>query len=167
MPSRAPLPPLTSRSPEPFTRLVDVYQTWLGAETATHKAANMCFTPVTTYGGAGAANGYLDAIKSFIAAGSKRFSTFDRAGQAELLERLQETLGINNSFQGASFNRAAFDQYNLILAYDLEMAGNHAKGTGMNLSHGQLLTVQSEAVGALVITRIGHLRFVATMQSSN
>ena len=109
----------------------------------------MFFTPVTTFDGAGAANGYLDAVKSYIAAGSKRFSAFDLAGQAELLERLQETLGINNSFQGTSFNRAAFDQYNFILAYDQEKAGHHAKGSGMNLSHGQLLTIHAEGVGSV------------------
>ena len=60
---------------------------------------------------------------------------------------MQESLGINNSFQGTSFNRAAFDHYMCILAYDLEKAGNHDKGSGMNLSHGQLLTVHVEGAG--------------------
>ena len=121
-----------------FTRLVDLYQTWLGAETTTHKAANYFFTPVSVLDANGAVTAVNDTVKTYVAAGSKRFSSFDRSGQAELLERLQETLGINNSFRGTSFNRAAFDQCNCILANDMEKAGSHAKGSGMNLSHGQL-----------------------------
>lgn len=94
-------------------------------------------------------DGHNDTVRSCIAAGSRRLSAFGRSGQAEHLHRLQETLGINNPFQGTSFNRAAFDQYNLIVAYDLEKAGNHAKDIGTNLCHGQLLTSHTEGAGCV------------------
>ena len=79
--------------------------------------------------------------------GDKRHSVFDRSGSAELLQRLYETLGTSNSFQGVQFERAAFDNFAFCLAYDMEKAGNHAAGSGINLSHGQLLKIHVQGAG--------------------
>ena len=86
----------------------------------------------------------VDTVKTFISAGDKRLSSFDRHGQAQLLQRLYETLGTTNSFQGVQFNREQFDKDHFCLAYDMEKVGNHASGSGMNLSHGQLLKIHVE-----------------------
>ena len=64
-----------------------------------------------------------------------------------MLQRLYETLGTSNSFQGVQFDRAAFDTWNCCLAYDMEKVGNHAAGSGMNLSHGQLLEIHVQGAG--------------------
>ena len=73
-------------------------------------------------------------------------STFDRRGHAEHLQRLYEALGTSNSFQGVSFNRDGYDHFSFVLAYDMERV-QHAAGSGMNLSHGQLLRVHVEGFG--------------------
>ena len=122
-----------------FTRLVDVYQTWLGQETSEEKAINMFYSP--------ALGSAQDTVRTFISAGDRRHSMFDRSGQAELLQRLGETLGTSNSFQGYSFDRKAFDHNSFVNAFDMEASGSHATGTGMNLSHGQLLKIHVQGAG--------------------
>ena len=122
-----------------FTRLVDVYSHWMGNPTDDAKDVNTFYSPVNASG--------KDTVKTFISAGDKRFSQFDRHGNAELLQRLYETLGTSNSFQGVQFNRASFDKDHFCLAYDMEKVGNHASGSGMNLSHGQLLKIHVQGAG--------------------
>lgn len=122
-----------------FTRLVDVYSHWMNNPTTTEKDVNTFYSPVTASG--------ADTIETHISAGDKRFSTFDRHESAELLQRLYETLGTTNSFQGVQFDRAAFDNFAFCLAYGMEKVGNHATGSGMNLSHCQLLRIHVQGAG--------------------
>ena len=122
-----------------FTRLVDVYSHWMKNPTTQEKDVNTFYSPAHASG--------EDTVKTFISAGDKRFSSFDRHGQAQLLQRLYETLGTTNSFQGVQFNREQFDKDHFCLAYDMEKVGNHASGSGMNLSHGQLLKIHVEGAG--------------------
>ena len=63
------------------------------------------------------------------------------------MQRLYDTLGTSNSFQGVQFDREAFDNFAFTLAFDMERVGNHATGSGMNLSHGQLLKIHVEGAG--------------------
>ncbi|MDA8582768.1 hypothetical protein N9L68_01015 [bacterium] len=121
-----------------FTRLVDVYSHWMNNPTHTEKDVNTFYSPVTASG--------ANTIKTHVSMGDKRFSTFDRNGSAELLQRLYETLGTSNSFQGVQFDRAAFDAWNFCLAYDCEKV-SQATGSGMNLSHGQLLKIHVQGAG--------------------
>ncbi|MDA8584168.1 hypothetical protein N9L68_08025 [bacterium] len=88
-----------------------------------------------------------DTIKTHISAADKRFSTFDRHGSAELLQIIYEVLGTANSFQGVQFDRSAINTWNSCLAYDMDKVGNHAAGSGMNLSHGQLLKIHVQEAG--------------------
>ena len=55
------------------------------------KDVNMFYSPVLASG--------QDSIKTFISAGDKRFSMFDRRGSAELLQKAYECLGTATSFQ--------------------------------------------------------------------
>ena len=82
----------------------------------------MIYSPVLSSG--------QDSIKTFISAGDKRCSMFDRRGSAELLQRLYETLGTSNYFQGVQFDREAFDNFAFCLAFDMEKVGNHATNQG-------------------------------------
>ena len=56
-------------------------------------------------------------------------------------------LGVPTSFQGVQFNREQFHEDHVCLAYDMEKLGDHASGSGMNLSHGQLLKIHVEGAG--------------------
>ena len=91
-----------------FTRLVDVYSHWMTNPTTQEKDVNTFYSPAHASG--------EDTVKTFISAGDKRFSSFDRHGQAQLLQRLYETLGTTNSFQGVQFNREQFDKDHFCLA---------------------------------------------------
>ena len=111
----------------------------MNTPTHTEKDVNNFYSPATASG--------QDTVKTFISAGDKRFSSFDRHGQAELLQRAYECLGTTNSFQGVHFSREMYDSFNFVLCYDMEKVGNHASGSGMNLSHGQLLKIHVEGAG--------------------
>ena len=64
-----------------------------------------------------------------------------------MLQRLYEMLGTANRFQCVQSNRASFENYNFFVASDMEKVGNHATGSGTNLSHGQLLHIQVIGAG--------------------
>ena len=116
-----------------------IYLTFESQNSRLIKAINMFYSP--------ALGSSQDTVKTFISAGDRRHSMFDREGQAELLQRLGETLGTSNSFQGYSFDRTAFDHNSFVNAFDMEASGSHATGTGMNLSHGQLLKIHVQGAG--------------------
>ena len=121
-----------------FTRAIDVYTTFATGTSGTIKDVANFYCPNHQTG--------EDKIKTYIAVGDRRFSMFDRHGNAELFQRLLETLGLSQSFQGVSFDRAGFDEYNCVLAFDLEKV-SQAQGRGLNVSHGQLMRIHCEGVG--------------------
>ena len=82
-----------------------------------------------------------------VSAGDKRLSSFDRHGNGEPHQGLYETLGTSNSLQGVSFDRTEVDSHNFTLAFDIQKVRNHAAGSGMNLSHGQLLNTHLSDAG--------------------
>ena len=120
-----------------FTRLNTVFVSLLAAESNTKRAVNTFYNPTNAAG---------DTVGNYLSIGDRRFSTFDRIGTSQHMQRLYEALGTAQSFQGSSITRAKYELDQGIFAWDLEKV-SQAVGSGFNLSHGQLLTVHMDGVG--------------------
>lgn len=120
-----------------FTRLNTVVVSLLAAETETKRAVNTFEKPTSAAG---------DTVANYLSIWDRRFSTFDRIGTSQHMQRLYEALGTAQSFQGSSIVRSKYELDQGLFAWDLEKV-SHANGSGLKLSHGQLLTVHMDGVG--------------------
>jgi hypothetical protein len=120
-----------------FTRLNTVFVSLLATESDTKKAVNTFYNPTNAAG---------DTVGNYLSIGDRRFSTFDRIGTSQHMQRLYEALGTAQSFQGSSITRAKYELDQGVFAWDLGKV-SQAVGSGFNLSHGQLLTIHMDGVG--------------------
>ena len=70
----------------------------------------------------------------------------DKHGDAELMQRLPETLGASQSFRRLPLNRQGLDEYNCVVAFDAGRFGQ-ASGSGMNRCHGQVMRYHDGGMG--------------------
>lgn len=120
-----------------FTRLNTVFVSLLNGESNTKRAVN------TFYNNTHAAG---DTVANYLSIGDRLFSTFDREGTSQHMQRLYEALGTAQSFQGSSITRGKYEANQANFRRGLEKVSQTIR-SGFKLSHGQLLTVHMGGVG--------------------